>query len=80
MHAEAPLLNALDTAAPRPMRALPVHEAEPDPAEALIRRLAADRLRDLRDDGVTTAYVARMYGVEPALMERLQAELVPSRL
>ena len=80
MPAEAPLLNALEASAPRPIRALPVHESEPDPGEALIRRLAADRLRDLRDDGVTVAYVARMYGVEPALMERLQADLVPSRL
>ncbi|HEX6751503.1 MAG TPA: hypothetical protein VF092_29695 [Longimicrobium sp.] len=79
MPLEAPLLNALEAAAPRPIRALPVTEPEPDPAEALIRRLAADRLRDLRDDGVTLAYVARMYGVDAALMERLQAELVPTR-
>jgi hypothetical protein len=79
MPSEAPLLNALEAAPPRPIRALPVHEIEPDPAEALIRRLAADRLRDLRDDGVTLAYVARMYGVEAALIERMQGELVPSR-
>jgi hypothetical protein len=77
MHAEAPLL---DTAAPpRAIRALPVTEIEPDPAEALIRRLAADHLRELRDDGVTIGYVARMYGVDAALIERLQAELVPTR-
>jgi hypothetical protein len=79
MPLEAPLLNALDATAPRPIRALPVTEPEPDPAEALIRRLAADRLRDLRDDGVTLAYVARMYGVDAAMMDRLQAELVPTR-
>ena len=78
MHAEAPLLSTRD-AASRPIRALPVNDIEPDPAEALIRRLAADRLRDLRDDGVTLAYVARMYGVEAALLERLQSELVPTR-
>ena len=78
MHAEAPLLNARETAA-RPIRALPVNDIEPDPAEALIRRMAADRLRDLRDDGVTLGYVARMYGVEAALLERLQSELIPTR-
>ena len=37
----------------------------------LIRRLAADRLRDLRDDGVTVAYLARMYGVEQGLLEEV---------
>jgi hypothetical protein len=80
MHAEAPLLPAHETTAPvRPIRALPVTEIEPDPAELLIRRLAADHLRELRDDGVTLGYVARMYGVDPALIERLQAELVPTR-
>lgn len=53
-----------------------------DVAEARIRlilQLAADRLRELRDDGVTLAYVARMYGVATEEMERLQAELVPAR-
>jgi hypothetical protein len=79
MPSEAHLLSAVE-AAPRPIRALPVTTVEPDPTEALIRRLAADRLRDLRDDGVTMAYVARMYGVETTLIERLQGELVPSRL
>jgi hypothetical protein len=80
MHAEAPLLPTLEATAPaRPIRALPVNEIEPDPAETLIRRLAADHLRELRDDGVTLGYVARMYGVEPALIERLQGELIPTR-
>jgi hypothetical protein len=79
MPAEAASFDKLDSPAARPIRALPVTEIEPDPAEALIRRLAADRLRDLRDDGVTLAYVARMYGVEAALLERLQSELVPTR-
>lgn len=82
MHAEAPLLDTRDTTATaRPIRALPLNqiEPEPNPAEVLIRRLAADHLRELRDDGVTVGYVARMYGVEPALIERLQGELVPTR-
>ncbi len=59
-----------------PIRALP---AAPDPAElaraALLRRLAADRLRDLRDDGVTVGYVARMYGVDREQMEDVMAVL-----
>jgi hypothetical protein len=48
---------------------------EADPADAvragLLRRLASDRLRDLRDDGVTVGYMARMYGVEQGLMEEM---------
>lgn len=52
---------------------------EADPAaEArarLLRRLAADRLRDLRDDGVTISYVARMYGVELAQMEEVFSDV-----
>lgn len=66
-------------ASPRPMRALPAGDAEPDPAGELIRRLAADRLRDLADDGVTLGYVARMYDVAPDHLERLRDELIPSR-
>lgn len=46
-------------------------DAEESPRARLVRQLAADRLRDLRDDGVTVAYMARMYGVEPELMEEL---------
>lgn len=65
--------------APRPIRALPVEVVEPDPAEQIIRRLAADRLRDLADDGVTLAYVARMYDITPDQLERLRDELIPSR-
>lgn len=68
------------TPAPRPLRALPIEKVESATArEALIARLAADRLRDLRDDGLTLAYVAKMYGVEPGEMEALEAELIPSR-
>lgn len=64
--------------APRPIRALPIQEEEvADPREAVIRRLAADRLRDLRDDGLTLAYAARMYGIDAGEMAALEAELLP---
>lgn len=43
----------------------------------LMAKLAADRLRELRDDGVTLHYIARMYEVAPESMERLYGELVP---
>lgn len=66
--------------APRPpIRALPLVDVEPDPTDVLIRRLAADRLRELADDGVTLAYVARMYDVPLDQIERLRDELLPSR-
>ncbi|HEX8691327.1 MAG TPA: hypothetical protein VF746_02705 [Longimicrobium sp.] len=58
---------------------LPVDDAGREAREQLVRRLAADRLRDLRDDGVTVAYVARMYGVETAEIERLHGDLLPLR-
>ena len=48
-----------------------------DPGERLLRRLAADHLRDLRDDGMTVDYVARIYGVSPERMEILYRELLP---
>src|SRR5688500_16726160 len=51
------------TATVTPLRALPVDPEDTERAR-LLRRLAADRLRDLRDDGVTVGYMARMYGVE----------------
>lgn len=64
------------TASVTPIRPIP---RVPDPQEAaraaLLRRLAADRLRDLRDDGVTTGYVARMYGIDRAVLDELMAEL-----
>lgn len=50
---------------------------EPDAAERLVRRLAADHLRELRDDGLTVDYVARMYGVSAERMEILYRELLP---
>ncbi len=64
------------TASVTPIRPLPT---VPDPHEVaramLLRRLAADRLRDLRDDGVTTGYMARMYGVHRPVLDELMAEL-----
>jgi hypothetical protein len=78
--AEAAYAAPTAAPAPRPIRALPVEEVEvPDPRELVIRRLAADRLRDLRDDGLTLAYAARMYGMDAAEMEALEADLLPWR-
>lgn len=62
----------------RPLRVLPSDPTEPL-RDDLIRRLAADRLRELRDDGVTRGYVARMYGVDPELLESVARELLPPR-
>jgi hypothetical protein len=78
--AEAAYTAPTVSPAPRPIRALPVEEVRAaDPRERVIRRLAADRLRDLRDDGLTLAYAARMYGIDAAEMEALQADLLPRR-
>ena len=63
----------------RTIRALPADDGEREARERLVHALAADRLRDLRDEGVTLAYVAKMYGVEREEMEAVQAELIPSR-
>jgi hypothetical protein len=64
------------TASVTPIRPLPAIE---DPREiasaALLRRLAADRLRDLRDDGLTTGYMARMYGVDREIVEETMMAL-----
>lgn len=59
-----------------PIRALPL-EQDPQAAEQarLLRRLATDRLRELRDDGVTPGYIARMYGVELGVMEETMQSL-----
>lgn len=77
---EAAYATPTTTPAPRPIRALPVQEVEvPDPRETVIRRLAADRLRDLRDDGLTLAYAARMYGIDADEMAAIEAELLPWR-
>ena len=71
-----PLAQDRQTASITPLRP---HSVDADPADAerarLLRRLASDRLRDLRDDGVTVGYMARMYGVEQSLMEEMIAAL-----
>ena len=54
-------------------------EDEREARARLILQLAADRLREMRDDGVTLAYVARMYDVPAGVMERLYGDLIPSR-
>ena len=78
--AEAAYTAPAAAPAPRSIRALPITEVQAvDPRELLIRRLAADRLRDLRDDGVTLGYTARMYGIDLAEMESLEADLLPWR-
>jgi hypothetical protein len=69
-----PLAPARQAATVTPIRPLPV-DADGTARARLLRRLAADRLRDLRDDGVTLAYVARMYGVDPDLMEEMASTL-----
>lgn len=67
-----PLAPDRQTASVTPIRSISI---DPDPADGdrarLLRRLATDRLRDLRDDGVTVGYMARMYGVEQGLMEEM---------
>lgn len=71
-----PLAHDRQSASVTPIRPLPL---DPDPAHTvratLLRRLACDRLRDLRDDGVTLAYMARMYGVEQGVMEEMMTAL-----
>jgi hypothetical protein len=57
-----------------PIRPLPLDTADAA-RDRLLRRLAADRLRDLRDDGVTIGYMARMYEVDPGLMEEMIGDL-----
>jgi hypothetical protein len=67
-----PLADDRRSASVTPIRALPLDADPADAARAkLLRRLACDRLRDLRDDGVTVGYMARMYGVEQGMMEEM---------
>lgn len=78
--AETVALDAPPAAAPRAVPQLAVEDdAERDARERLIRLLAADHLRELRDDGVTPAYVAKMYGVDGELLEHVCEELLPVR-
>lgn len=71
-----PLSPDRATATVTPIRSIPL---TPDPAaearERLVRRLAADRVRDLRDEGVTVAYMARMYDVDAADFQEVIASL-----
>jgi hypothetical protein len=71
-----PVAEDRQTASVTPIRPFPI---DADPADAartrLLRRLACDRLRDLRDDGVTVGYIARMYGVEQGMMEEMISAL-----
>src|SRR5688500_7390834 len=65
-----PLAEERHTASVTPIRPFPIDADPADTVRArLLRRLACDRLRDLRDDGVTVGYMARMYGVEQGVME-----------
>jgi hypothetical protein len=62
----------------RPVRrpfARPLGPRTAEPSQALIRRLALDRLRELHDDGVTMGYIARMYGVSESAMRATESEL-----
>jgi hypothetical protein len=65
-----PLAEDRQTVPVTPIRPLPVDAQDTERAR-LLCRLAADRLRDLRDDGVTVGYMARMYGVEQGMMEEM---------
>lgn len=69
-----PLAQPRPSASVTPIRPLPV-DPDADERARLLRRLAADRLRDLRDDGVTIAYMARMYDVDTGMMEEMVAAL-----
>lgn len=69
-----PLAEERQTASVTPIRPLPLDGQDTERAR-LLRRLAADRLRDLRDDGVTVGYMARMYGVEQGVMEEMVSAL-----
>jgi hypothetical protein len=72
---------------PPPARAAQLARALPKVAapaaerarDQLILRLAGDRLRELRDDGVTFGYIARIYGVETEEITRLHDELIRPR-
>ena len=68
-----PMPQERQTASVTPIR--PVAIDADDARARLLRRLACDRLRDLRDDGVTVGYMARMYDVEQGLMEEMISAL-----
>ena len=66
-----PLAENRRSATVTPIRPLPFA----DDRARLLRRLAADRLRDLRDDGVTVGYMARMYDVNQGMMQEMISDL-----
>jgi hypothetical protein len=71
-----PLAEERPSASVTPIRPFPIDADPADTTRArLLRRLACDRLRDLRDDGVTVGYMARMYGVEQGVMEEMISAL-----
>lgn len=70
--------TARSGSASTPIRTLPITpQAQAAATDRLIRRLATDRVRDLRDEGVTVGYIARMYGVSTEAMEKLIREELP---
>ena len=69
-----PLAENRRSATVTPIRPLPFGDDDSGRAR-LLRRLAADRLRDLRDDGVTVGYMARMYEVDQGMVEEMISDL-----
>jgi hypothetical protein len=73
-------VRELDLASRRgALRAVDAEDAEQEARARLIVRLAADRLRELRDDGVTFGYIARMYDAPADAMKHLYDDLVQPR-
>jgi hypothetical protein len=70
-----PVAQDRQTASVTPIRPFPIDDPSDAGRAGLLRHLAGDRLRDLRDDGVTVGYMARMYGVEQGLMEEMISAL-----
>jgi hypothetical protein len=70
-----PMLSAV----PRTLHAVSQPGETLSPQDSVILRLAADRLRDLRDEGLTAACIGRMYGLESEELEAIAARLLPSR-
>lgn len=73
--AASPLGAARATRAPHiglgSLSVVPIRES----TDPLVTRLALDRIRELRDDGVTTEYIGRMYGVTGDRVQKLEEEL-----
>ena len=77
--AEAPVRDFDVSARRGALRAVDAADAEHEARARLIVQLAADRLRELRDDGVTFGYIARMYDVPADDMKHLYDDLVHPR-